>query len=698
MLLCVIACSRIALARRARAQALAFLKAFSKLQMCLVALAGCAGEEPRGEISPLMDFESGAAYAAPFPGDHLIAADGTVDLSSFPDPGGLPIVHAVIEQLHARATGFGTTSGVFFALSGSLDVGSLPDLHGSIGPSSGIVWIDADESSPEYLRRYPVTTAYTPEPGLFGAANLLSIVPLQGVPLRPRAIHAVALTTSLRTADGASLGRAASVELIARGLRPPGMSDHAMNSYQRALAALTSAGVAADEIVAFSALTTADPTAELVSLADHARTLGPPAPATPWVLTDLFDDYCVYESALDMPVYQRGEPPFQEAGGDIVFDAGEPQLDHHERARIVVTIPRRAMPASGWPTAVMIRTGGGGDRPLVDRGAHATAHGPSIEPGSGPAKGFARAGYAGVSVDGPHGGLRNVSGGDEQFLVFNIANPPAMRDNLRQSALEIALLPDVLAPVALDVSACPPPSTGPGPGNEARFDTDALALMGHSMGATIAPLTLAIEPRYSLAILSGAGGSWIENVVHKKSPVPVKPLAELLVGYPSRGLSLTTHDPFLNVFQWAGEPADPPPYARGLVREPRAGRAARHVLMLQGIVDTYILPPIANATSLALGLDLAGAALDEGHPELAAFMPLGEVLQYGGGSRIDLPASGNAGVTAVVVQHAEDGIEDGHEVAFQLGAPKRQYRCLLETLLSGTPRVVEPGGELDPCQ
>ena len=46
---------------------------------------------------------------------------------------------------------------------------------------------------------------------------------------------------------------------------------------------------------------------------------------------------------------------------------------------------------------------------------------------------------SGITSDGPHGGARTVSGGDEQLLIFNITNPPAMRDNIRQSALELVL-------------------------------------------------------------------------------------------------------------------------------------------------------------------------------------------------------------------------------------------------------------------
>jgi pimeloyl-ACP methyl ester carboxylesterase len=297
---------------------------------------------------------------------------------------------------------------------------------------------------------------------------------------------------------------------------------------------------------------------------------------------------------------------------------------------------------------------------------------------------FARAGFAGVSVDGPLGGLRNLEGWDEQFAIFNINNPPSLRDSIRQSALELALLAHTLPALSIDASACPGLSTSAGDGL-VTLDTTSLALMGHSMGATIAPLTAAIEPAYRALILSGAGASWIENILYKLNPLDVRPLAEVLLGYTDR--TLEAHDPALALLQWAGEPADPQVYARAIVAEPRVG-APRHVLMFQGILDTYIPPPIANALSLALEVDLGGPALDE---TLAQYAPLGPALDLAGAARVALPASGNRGdgaVTAFVVQHLEDGIEDGHEVVFQRAEPQRQYRCFLASLAQGVPRVV----------
>jgi hypothetical protein len=362
-----------------------------------------------------------------------------------------------------------------------------------------------------------------------------------------------------------------------------------------------------------------------------------------------------------------------------------------EKARAVLTVPRAAMPAAGYPAVVFSRTGAGGDRPLVDRGVQAMTGGPADAPDTGPALEFARAGFAAISIDGPLGGLRNPTGGDEQTLIFNIANPGAIRDNIRQSALELVLAAGILSSLQVDTHDCS------GSAASSHFDPGHLALFGHSMGATIAPLALAFEPRFGAAILSGEGGSWLSNILYKEKPLAVRPLAEALVGYPAIGRTLTEGDPALSLVQWAAESADPPVYGTRIA-------GARHVLMVQGIVDHYILPPMANASSLAFGLDLAGTPLDDaasspatGAAELAPFTPLGKLLPLSGRSAIALPAKGNVpsvagtgGVTAVVVQHAGDGLEDGHEVVFQRPEPKYQYRCFLATYVKGGPTVPAP--------
>ncbi|MFO0616101.1 MAG: hypothetical protein U0414_26135 [Polyangiaceae bacterium] len=660
-----------------------------------------AAVTPPAPTTARMDFASTEFYGSPFPSDARLRADGTVDLSTFPRPAFPNLVTTVVDMVDGHARGFGTTSSIYFALSAPLGKeAKLPDFAASVAATSPVQLIDADPGSASFGERVPITVNFVADGGPYGAPNLVGIVPLQGLPLHPKTLYAALLTSDLVDASGKPLAPSPAFEELSKGGSPKGMSDAARASFDKALTSLRDAGALPANTVAMTAFTTGDPTAEFDAVVAAALAAPTPTPKSAFTQAEVFDDYCVYQTTIEMPEYQEGKPPYSSGGGDWVFDAsGKPVLDRLEEANFVVTIPRRAMPASGYPVVVLSRTGAGGERPLVDRGPHATAQGPSIAPGTGPALTYARAGFAGSSIDGPHGGLRNVTHDDEQFLVFNIGNPRALRDNVRQSALELVLQAHILEGVTIDVSACPGATA---PGNVARLDPATMAIMGHSMGATISPLALSSEPRFKAGLLSGAGGSWIENVMFKLHPLEVKGFAELLVGYSGTPYSMTVYDPALSMFQWSLEGADPPVFDARVVRH--ATGAPKHVLMMQGIVDHYILPPIANATSLSMGLDLAGDALDAKTAEVAEMEPIESVIGFGEGHAIPFPVSLNvttpsgAKVTALVTQFPEDGIEDGHEVVFQTEAPKHAYRCFLEGLAKGAPLVPKPAGALDPCE
>lgn len=658
-------------------------------------ILGCtapSAEAPENGARIRTDYtESAAFFDAPFPSDARLLPDGTADLSAFPNPASNALATTIID-IASSTRGFGTTTPVWFTLDREIDASRLPSVHDSIAPESPVFIVNIAESSANFLRRTPIETRWLVDGGSYGAPNVLALLPVQGIPLRPQERYAAVVRKSLTTP---SLAASTAMEQLLQGSAPSGMSADAFAKHRDALEHLAAAGIPKDDIAAFTVFTTGAPISDYEAAFSAATSdIATPSPATPFVRNEVFADYCVYETTILMPVFQQGTPPYTSKGGAWKFDdAGKPILQRHEEANFVVTIPRTPMPTSGYPLVVLSRTGAGGERPLVDRGVRAEPGGPAVEPGAGPALVFAKAGFAGASVDGPHGGKRNVTKGDEQFLVFNIGNPLALRDNIRQSALELGLLPAILQQISIDVTDCMGATTTDG---KAKFDTSTLAIMGHSMGASIVPLTAAFAP-YRAILLSGAGGSFLANVVHKQKPLATKPLAEVLMGIAGSGYSLSEVDPLLGLLQWAGESADVPPYAR-LIREASSSQP-RHVLMMQGIVDHYILPPIANPMSLSMGLDLAGDALDATNAELKAYTPLGDLLDLVARKQISLPSAGNLGsTTAVVVQHGEDGIEDGHEVVFQTEPPKHQMRCFLESLAKGTPRVPPPGAFLAACE
>jgi hypothetical protein len=664
----------------------------------LLVVLSCASPSGSAGVSVRMHFDRAGLFDAPFPSDDLVRDDGTIAIDAFPNPGGVLVVEQGKALLASDARGFAENGGVFFTLSGAIDPDRLPDVAATTSATASAFLVGVTPGEPDYLVRYPVTVRFEVDGGPFGAPDMLSMLPLQGVPLRPKTTYAAVVTRDLGVEPSTEM------TAIAGGTRPAAMPPRAFDEYRTALEAITQGGVARGDVAGLAVFTTDDPTTRLGDVIRDMLARPLPAPSTPFVRTDLFPDFCTYTATLPMPDYQAGAPPydFADSGGAWTFDAaGKPILQRTEDAALVVTIPRAPMPPNGWPIVHFVRTGGGGTRPLVDRGPQAMTGGPALEPGTGPALWFAKAGFAGASVDGPHEDIRDLTHGNEDYEIFNIFNAPALRDNIRESAAEYALFAHVLASLQLDVSDCPgaTPST-------ARFDASKIALMGHSMGSTIAPLVLSAEPLYRAAVLSGAGASWIENIVWKQQPLDVRSVFELLLGYRSAGRALEENDPVLTLFQWAEEPADPLVYTRAMA-DGSAGVSPPHVLMEQGIVDHYILPPIANATSLSLRLDLVDPPLDATNDELtAAGTPtLESELAYSKRSQIALPVSGNrvatggVHVTTVVVQHPGDGVEDGHEVVFQTDPPKREYRCFLQTWAAGQlPRVPLPGDVEGPCQ
>ncbi|MEZ4293561.1 MAG: hypothetical protein R3B70_01195 [Polyangiaceae bacterium] len=666
---------------------------------------GCSGSAtvvPEQGTTVRMDMAAATDfYAAPFPSEHRRRADGTIEMGSFPNPNGIELVTKIADIVGHDADGFGTTSGIYFSLTDALDPASLPvDMRASTAEGAGVFLVSVDAEAPDFGQRYPVKVGFEVDGGPFGAPNLLAMLPYQGVPLRPGTLYAAVVRTSVHDAAGKELSASRVVQRIAAGLSPEGMSDASVSAYRQAIVALAKQGVSSGDVAGLSVFRTGHPDEQFGRVVEHLLSQPMPAPEADFEPAEVFDDFCVYHTTIKMPTYQSGTPPYDTEGGGWAFDAdGNPVVQANEEANFVVTLPRGPMPAEGFPVVVFSRTGAGGERPLVDRGVRATPGGEAVLPGTGPAMEFAKVGFAGSQIDGPHGGLRNVSGKDEQFLVFNVFNPLALRDNVRQSAVELVLQAHLLETIQIDASACPGLTTPNG--GKAHFDVKTMAAFGHSMGASIAPLSMAFEPRLRAAILSGAGSSYLANILYKKKPIEAKAFAELLLQYVGER-ELTELDPVMTLLQWAAEPADTQAYARRILREPVSGEA-HHILMVEGVVDRYIMPPIANSTALCLGLDLAGEGLDAESEELSVFAPLASVLDLSGGQAIDFPATGNipheggSVSTAVVVQHEEDGIEDGHEAVFQREEPKHQYRCFLQTFAKGQPTVPAGAGVSAPC-
>ena len=626
-------------------------------------------------------FERAAFFDAPVPALDLIDGNGNPDLTAWPrERGGF--VDGLV-QIAQTTDGASLAGAVFFAFDAPLSDAVANDLETHLTAHI----LDIEVTSDEAQRKHPVRVKYERDGGPYGTGNQLTVLPVQGLALRPATTYVALVTTD--DAPGTTFGRSQALADLLAGRPVPGLGNHQVAFEGAAREARHRMGLDPARILGFTVFTTADPVSELGEFLTAART-EPKPDLDALTLSETFDRFCVYTKSITLPDYQHGDLPFTNPGeGTWRRSGGKPVVARRAPSRVFVTIPRTPAPEAGYPTVVFIRTGGGGDRPLIDRGLRAVAHGDPIVPtGTGPAMNLAAAGWAGITWDGPHGGLRNPGNADEQFLMFNVTNPAGSRDNIRQTALEAVLVRDALGALTIDASGCGGASAA------ATFDDEQTAIMGHSMGGWIAPIAMANSPQFKTAILSGAGGGWIANIVYKKSPLDVRPLAEQLIGYTQIDRTLDDFDAALTLLQWAGEAADPQSYGRA------AMTPQRNVLMIEGIVDTYILPPIANTTALSLRLDLAGEALDASDERLDAFTPLVDLLSLAGTAQLPLPVTDNrVGHTAVVIQARGDELEDGHEAMFQTPGPKHQYRCFLETLQTASvpTLVVAADDEWAPC-
>ncbi|HEY4223000.1 MAG TPA: hypothetical protein VGO62_16700, partial [Myxococcota bacterium] len=617
------------------------------LTSAALCMTSCTAPSPSGPAFSMSFARARSLYDAPFPSDDLVQADGTVDLHALKNDNNADIIARSLALITTDARGFAQAGAIYFKAGAALDAHTLPSsLSAGIASDASVYVVAVDAASPAFLVRTPVQVQFLVDGGPYGDTNLLAILPLQGAPLLAHTRYAAVVTRAIRDTQGLSPAQPVELQALAAGKVPAGLSAAVAHEYTSAIAALVPLAKS-DDIAALAVFTTDDSAATLTKFLADALAHHPIAVTGVPALTDTFDSYCVFQAGVQVPMYQHGDAPYTESGGNwTVDDTGAPVFDHTESGRLFFTVPRAAEPASGYPTVFFIGTGAGGERALVDRGVCATADFTSaIAPGTGPAQEFARVGWAGVQIDGDMEGPRTPTGGNEDFLIFNVFNPPALRDNVRQSALEIALLPSALADFHFDASACPDTAT------DVRIDFDNAALMGHSMGAAIAPLVLAVQPQLHTAILSGAGSSYIANIMDKQLPLHVRPVAEDLLKYDQSGRALTPFDPALTIFQWAAEPSDAQIYDGAL--------QPRNILMLQGIVDHYILPSIAEATSLSMGLDLAGAAIDH-NAELAALgqTSVTSLLPLVHRSVLAFPAADNQGngATAVLVQNPGDDV------------------------------------------
>ncbi|HEY1551559.1 MAG TPA: hypothetical protein VGG28_27215, partial [Kofleriaceae bacterium] len=166
------------------------------MRLCLLVVAAC--HAPSDAPHVMMDFTRANLFDAPVPADDLM---GSVTIDNSLD---LPIVGQV-QQLLGDTNGFATTGGVFFQTSVAIDPTGLPDIPTSATADSPAFVIGIDPAAPDFGTRYPLEVSFEPQGDRYGAPNLVTLLPVQGMPLRPNTRYAAVLTTDLHATTGEPL-------------------------------------------------------------------------------------------------------------------------------------------------------------------------------------------------------------------------------------------------------------------------------------------------------------------------------------------------------------------------------------------------------------------------------------------------------------------------------------------------------------
>ncbi len=272
---------------------------------------GCGA--PPVEIA--MDFTRPATiYDAPVPSEDLRKSDGHVDLSKFPGRDGALVITQALSLIENDARGFSTTAGVFMQATGTLDPTTLPSLEGSVGVAPSVFLMDADPASPDFQRKIPVSVSYEEDGGPYGAPHLVTILPYQGLPLRARTRYEAVITTQVHDALGRPLAPAPAMADLLAGRAPQGVSNPAAQEM------IDGAGIVAKTIdpttiAAIAVYRTDAPLDEMDAVVKDTLAASIPQPNAPLAPNDVFPDFCVYSSTIDMPDYQSGVPPYFSDGG-----------------------------------------------------------------------------------------------------------------------------------------------------------------------------------------------------------------------------------------------------------------------------------------------------------------------------------------------------------------------------------------------
>ncbi len=633
--------------------------------VALVALFAACGDDQDAQT---VYFDLGNTTTAdtfwnfPFPSDQRLDADGAPDMTGFPNPRNVPILTSLLSIVPDRR-GWPMMSPAYFRFTAPVPATSL-DVVLADGP---LYLIDIDPDSPERGTKFPVIAKTLAKDG-YVPTDLLAIAPRPGIVLRASTTYAYVIGTAFAPDFS----------------RPASFGE---STYPELWATLDQIGIARDDVLAATVFTTGDELARLRARSEAIRAAYKPTLTDVQLVgDDTYTGFCRLSAQITMPQFQTGVQPF-DSGGLFVLDENDvPQKQGEMTIPVVITLPKQAMPATGWPLYQFFHGSGGLSTGLVDLG-HSPTSDDVPEPGKGPGYVVALQGIAAASSALPLNPERLPNATDYQYL--NINNLAAFPQTFQQGVLEQRLLTDALLALRIPDSVLMNCNGISSPMGEHFFDPQKLVAGGQSMGGMYTNLVGAVEDRFGALVPTGAGGFWNLMILESDLIPGARGLLGTALGLDDA--ELTFVHPAMNVLGLSWEMGEPIVAMSRIAHRPLEGLPVRHVYEPVGKDDVYFPISVYDAAALAYGNQQAGTQVWPSMQDALAQGGLGGLLQY--------PVTGNRdGKTRVVVQFEGDGIIDPHYIYRQLETVKHQYSCFLMTYLrDGVPTVPEPNTLDHPC-
>lgn len=606
-------------------------------------LVACSGVTSTGAMPMVSGPEF---FDRPFPSVERMV-DGHPDLSDFPGQDDYPIIGAYASTAD-QLDGFGTNAPLYVRFEEAIDPAYLPTPEESVLPDSPVMLLDVDRDSPTRGEAVPVDFEWVEGATQWQPGNLLAIAPVWGFPLRPGNEYALILRSPIarKGAQGDVWGA---------------WGDPAYAATEETLRGLGIDPVTVSLAVPFP---TQDPLAEMgrVARAIH-EDLGMVPLAQDLTYAFTRDEYDLWVGWVTLPIWQHGERPYREEGGELRFDSdGAPIVAGWERVRFALSVPRGVpMPAGGWPTVLYSHGTGGDYLSFCNSGSsdeEATV--------------LARQGVAVIGVSQPLHGDRATPDTSPEYDSFNYTNPHAGRSNFRQGALDQVFLASLLTREAAVFGA--------GDGTVA-LDPTRVAFFGHSQGGLVGAMAAPFFSRDLVAAgFSGTGGGLSMTVILRKDPLDIEALLMGMLDFEDDEV-LTTHHPIVGLIQTLSEVTDPLNYAPWwFAEDPGLDARPLPILLTEGLKDEATPSVTTEALAAAGRVPIVGdPATDPKAMELRRLEPHA------------LPTRDNARDwnAALITAGLGQFPDDDHFAIYDNQKAKGLYRDFLTSALDGAPSLGE---------